>query len=53
MSVSILQKTAQKAGLTGTIYTSVKSALKAAKKMALADDLIFIGGSTFTVAEIL
>ncbi len=53
MSVSILQKTAQKAGLTGTIYTSVKSALKAAKKTALADDLIFIGGSTFTVAEIL
>lgn len=40
-------------GLSGHIYPSVESALNAAKANAAADDLIFIGGSTFVVAEIL
>ncbi len=53
ISASLLQKTAQKAGLTGTVYASVKRALKEAKKNASFDDLIIVGGSTFTVAEIL
>ncbi|WP_395626961.1 bifunctional folylpolyglutamate synthase/dihydrofolate synthase [Daejeonella sp.] len=39
-------------GLEGDYYESVDSALEAAKKNALEDDLIFIGGSTFVVAEI-
>lgn len=38
--------------LHGRTYTSVKNALKAAKRAAEADDVIFIGGSVFTVAEV-
>jgi dihydrofolate synthase/folylpolyglutamate synthase len=40
-------------GFQGDYYASVKIALDAAKKNALDVDLIFIGGSTFVVAEIL
>ncbi len=47
-----LGKQAKVAGLTGTIYNSVANALVAAKKNANTTDLVFIGGSTFTVAEI-
>ena len=39
--------------LTGDAFTSVKKALNNAKKCANKDDLIFIGGSTFVVAEVL
>lgn len=39
--------------LYGDTYSSVKNALDAAKKNANYDDLIFVGGSTFTVAEVL
>jgi dihydrofolate synthase/folylpolyglutamate synthase len=38
--------------LQGEVYPSVMSALIAAKYAAQKDDLIFIGGSTFVVAEI-
>jgi dihydrofolate synthase/folylpolyglutamate synthase len=47
---------AQKAagfGLTGTSYTSVIEAFNTAKQNADKNDLIFVGGSTFVVAEIL
>lgn len=47
---------AEKAGaynLRGSVHHSVKEALEAARKAATSDDLIFIGGSTFTVAEII
>ncbi|WP_299334873.1 folylpolyglutamate synthase/dihydrofolate synthase family protein [uncultured Psychroserpens sp.] len=39
-------------GFTGSSYVSVNAALEAAKKVANPDDLIYIGGSTFVVAEI-
>ncbi|MGB5509339.1 bifunctional folylpolyglutamate synthase/dihydrofolate synthase, partial [Robiginitalea sp.] len=39
-------------GLEGESYTSVEGALKAARKDAAAEDLIFVGGSTFVVAEV-
>lgn len=42
---------AQKAGLNGNTYPSVTKAIAAAKKNASVNDLIFIGGSTFVVAE--
>jgi dihydrofolate synthase/folylpolyglutamate synthase len=48
------QKLAQQAslaGLKGNCYTSVENALLAAKNKAKANDLIVVGGSTFTVAE--
>ena len=47
-----LRLEAQEAGLTGNSYGSVKQALEAAKKNAGINDLIFVGGSTFVVAEI-
>lgn len=43
---------AKYAGLTGNTYDSVLNALEAAKAAALEDDLVFVGGSTFTVAEV-
>ena len=39
-------------GLNGEVYPSVITALIAAKHAAKKDDLVFIGGSTFVVAEI-
>ncbi|HQV01305.1 MAG TPA: bifunctional folylpolyglutamate synthase/dihydrofolate synthase, partial [Bacteroidia bacterium] len=39
--------------LIGKTYASVKAALKAAKQAATPNDFIFVGGSTFTVAEAL
>ena len=46
-----LSTQAKKAGLIGKPYESVTLALAKAKKQAKANDLIFIGGSTFTVAD--
>ncbi len=40
-------------GLTGRSYPSVKEAYNAAKTNAGKNDFIFVGGSTFVVAEIL
>jgi dihydrofolate synthase/folylpolyglutamate synthase len=40
-------------GLTGKCYSSVHQALSAARENAEENDLIFVGGSTFVVAEIL
>jgi len=48
----ILQEKAAKCSLYGGIYTSVDQALKKAKTIAKTDDLIFVGGSTFVVAEV-
>lgn len=39
--------------LFGKSYDSVKDALFSAKKSASANDLVFIGGSTFVVAEVI
>jgi len=41
------------AGLKGNYYSSVKEALKVAKINANENDLIFVGGSTFIVADLL
>lgn len=38
--------------LNGVVCSSVKGALRMAKKNAGNNDLVFIGGSTFTVAEV-
>lgn len=47
-----LQEAAAKFGLKGNTYASVPLALATAKKQAEKDDLIYVGGSTFVVAEI-
>ena len=39
-------------GLNGSVYTSVQEAYNTALKDAVSNDLIFIGGSTFVVAEV-
>ncbi|MEE4177813.1 MAG: folylpolyglutamate synthase/dihydrofolate synthase family protein [Bacteroides sp.] len=39
-------------GLKGEVYATVKEALLAAKREASGRDLIFVGGSTFVVAEV-
>jgi len=52
MDAGKLQAKASQIGLTGGFYPSVSAALVAAQKAALEGDLIFVGGSTFTVAEV-
>ena len=46
-----LAKLAHEAGLKGKTYSSVKKALSAALRSAKSNAIIFVGGSTFTVAE--
>ncbi|MEG2178699.1 MAG: folylpolyglutamate synthase/dihydrofolate synthase family protein [Bacteroidales bacterium] len=52
LEAELLAKKAMEKGLKGKVYSSVKKALEAAKKEASNDDLIFVGGSTFVVAEV-
>jgi len=40
-------------GRHGDIYPSVKTACRAALEQARRDDLVFVGGSLFTIAEVL
>ncbi len=49
----ILQKEAEKQGLNGKVYNSVSNAYQTALKKATTNDFIYVGGSTFVVAEIL
>lgn len=53
LEASLLQKKALDFKLKGAIYASVKEAYDAAKVNASASDFIYIGGSTFVVAEVL
>ena len=47
-----LKMEAEKYGLAGQSYPDVRTALYSARKQANESDVIFIGGSTFVVAEI-
>ncbi|HAJ99597.1 MAG TPA: dihydrofolate synthase [Bacteroidales bacterium] len=49
---AILAKQAAMHGLKGAIFESVSAALKCAKHDASPNDLIYVGGSTFVVAEV-
>ncbi|UPQ77869.1 bifunctional folylpolyglutamate synthase/dihydrofolate synthase [Flavobacterium azooxidireducens] len=49
----ILKEKAIEFGLNGKVYNSVSEAYQEAKETAGANDLIYVGGSTFVVAEIL
>jgi dihydrofolate synthase/folylpolyglutamate synthase len=53
MDAAELQIKASNKDLNGEKYDSVKAALKAAMDDADDDDLVFVGGSTFVVAETL
>lgn len=48
-----LQELAKEFGLNGECYKSIDEGLRKAKEESSVNDLIFVGGSNFTVAEIL
>jgi len=52
LEASSLRLQASSFGLHGDVYADVQSAFKSAKRVAKADDLVFVGGSTFVVAEV-
>ena len=52
MSASLLAEKAAEFGLNGEVISDVNEALQFARKNAGPNDLIFVGGSTFVVAEI-
>ena len=49
----VLKQEALKLGLAGKSYASVEEAYQQAQKNTHADDFIFVGGSTFVVADFL
>ena len=53
LSEAILEANAKKFNLIGEKYSSVKLALKSALLNANQQDIIYVGGSTFVVAEII
>ncbi len=53
MNEKDLARQASEFGLMGECYSSVNEAVKTAKVAAGKNDFIFVGGSTFVVAEIL
>ena len=52
LSENVLQQQAATFGLQGKTFSSVKKALNAALKSANQHDIIYVGGSTFVVAEV-
>ncbi|MBU1010132.1 MAG: bifunctional folylpolyglutamate synthase/dihydrofolate synthase [Bacteroidetes bacterium] len=52
LDAGILAEKAFQSGLRGEVYHSVWTALQSARNNAGFDDLIFVGGSTFVVAEV-
>ena len=53
MEARALQEAAQRYGMKGSIYDSVRGAYLAALGAASEEDVIYVGGSTFVVAEVL
>jgi dihydrofolate synthase/folylpolyglutamate synthase len=53
LEAAILAQKATQYGLDGKIYNSVSAAYEKAKQNAQPTDFIYVGGSTFVVAEIL
>jgi dihydrofolate synthase/folylpolyglutamate synthase len=53
LDAKILEQKSVEFGLIGKVYNSVSEAYESAKKNATTNDFIYIGGSTFVVAEIL
>lgn len=53
LNAGILEENAKKHSLEGKVYNSVSNAYTEAMKNATTNDFIYIGGSTFVVAEVL
>jgi len=52
LDAGLLSEKAHETGLRGTTYASVNHALETAQKAATENDLVFVGGSAFVVAEV-
>ena len=52
LDANILAEKAKNCGLNGNVYNSVKHAYDSACCNAKEEDLVFVGGSNFTVAEV-
>ncbi len=52
LNVNTLYEKATEFGLRGEVVDNVASAIERARAMAQSDDMVFIGGSNFVVAEI-
>ena len=53
LDASKLRDLAKQAGLSGRVFRTVAQAVNTAQSEASAEDLIFVGGSTFVVADLL
>ncbi len=53
MNEEVLAEKAKAFGLQGTAFSTVAKAYSAARQSATAEDMIYIGGSTFVVAEVI
>ena len=53
LDASKLRDLARESGLTGRVFRTVAQAVSTAQREASAEDLIFVGGSTFVVADLL
>ena len=53
LDANLLAEQCRRAGIKGEVIPNVQDALASAKRAAKEDDLIFVGGSTFVVAEAL
>ena len=53
LDAEILAQKAFELGLRGNVYSSVRDAYLSALNAASFDDVVFIGGSNFTVAEVI
>jgi dihydrofolate synthase/folylpolyglutamate synthase len=53
LDANILAEKALEAGLRGNVYESVQQAYNSAFNNARFEDIVFIGGSNFTVAEVI
>jgi len=53
IEASKLEDLGSRMGLTSQTFNSVNEALSAAKSKASDQDVIYVGGSTFVVAEVL
>jgi dihydrofolate synthase/folylpolyglutamate synthase len=52
LDANLLHQNARTVGLNGIAHPTVNAALNEAKRTAQSDDLIYVGGSTFVVAEV-
>lgn len=52
LEAELLAEQAFELGLRGEVYRSVTDAYRHAREIAGADDIVFVGGSTFVVAEV-